>query len=129
MEAGIEALGHLTCRCAGAALWYRRGVRIAGWIVVGAVAMALLNTGAAVAGNGSSQTGGAAVDIYVEKVPTARGAVPADHTGIGAGAGAGSVGSTTTAGTSGGLIWFALVLVGVTVGVVLVRVRGRDDRR
>ena len=103
-------------------------MRIAGWIVATASAFALLQAVAAAAASPSERPREAAVDIYVEELPTATGAVPVDPKAIASGAGARTVGATRTAGTGSSLIWFGLVVAGVTGVTVLIRVGSRDNR-
>jgi hypothetical protein len=101
-------------------------VRIAGWIVVAAVAVVLVVPAAARASDGPSFPHQAAVEVYVEEFPTAGGSVPADVAVIaaaGASRNAGPPGSS-----AGGLIGLALVLAGVTAVVVAAWLR-RERRR
>lgn len=108
-------------------LWYRRGVRIAKWVVVAAFVVVVVSGGVAGAASASSPPHDAAVDVYVEKIPTAVGAVPADESGVAAVSQ--GVGPAITHGKGhGGLIGLGLVLVAVTAAVVGARVRiGRRD--
>jgi hypothetical protein len=101
-------------------------VRIAAWILVGAIAVVLVQAGQAGAASRSSPSHDAAVDVYVEEFPTAAGAIPADVAGATAGT------ATRTAGTPGsgdrGLIALGVILVGLTAAVLVVRSRSRGDR-
>jgi hypothetical protein len=102
-------------------------VRIARCIVVVAFVVAVVRVGVVGAAVTSSPPHEAAVDVYVEKIPTAVGAVPADESGIASVPQA--AGTTAAKGTGhGGLIGLGLVVIAVTATVIGARVRfGRRD--
>ena len=104
------------------AVWYRRGVRIAGWLLVGAIAVTLAQAGSAVAAPRPDTVKGGAVEVYVEEFPTVTGSTPADAGAIAVTAGFRRAGSSG----NGGLIGLAIVLAGVTAAVLIA---GRRSRR
>jgi hypothetical protein len=91
-------------------------VRIAGWLLVGVLAVALAHAGSAGA---VDRTKVPAVDVYVEEFPTASGSVPADPGSLAAA----GVSQRARATGSGGLIGLGLVLAGVAAGAVIWRLR------
>ena len=97
-------------------------MRIAGGIV-GVVALALNLTAPAVAPAQSPSTppNQAAVDVYVEEVPTATGSVAAGSSSASA-----QGTPSAVAGGTGGILGLGLVLAGVTAGIVFVRLRSRS---
>jgi hypothetical protein len=103
-------------------------MQIAGRIA-GATAMLVLVLAAPAVGAAQSPptpSGEAAVDVYVEELPTATGSVAVESASLSAEL-PGSV-SGTAAGGSGGVLGLALVLFGVTVVIVLGRLRTRGSR-
>jgi hypothetical protein len=93
-------------------------MRIAG--VVAALALGLAAPAVALAQSPSSLPRQAAVDVYVEEIPTATGSVAAESTSA-----SGYATPSAVAGGTGGILGLGLVLAGVTAGIVLVRLRSR----
>jgi hypothetical protein len=98
--------------------------RIAG--VTAALTLGLAAPAVAAAQSPSTPSRQAAVDVYVEELPTATGLAVAGPASLSAQIPS-SVSGTGTGG-SGGVIGLVLVLFGVTVGIVLGRVRTRGSR-
>jgi hypothetical protein len=97
-------------------------MRIAG--VVAALALGLAAPAVALAQSPSSLPRQAAVDVYVEEIPTATGSVAAGSTSASTEGTPSSV-SGAVAGGTGGILGLVLVLAGVAAGIVLVRLRSR----
>ena len=102
----------------------RVGVRIAG--VTAVLVLALAAPYAAAAQSRSQLPSDAAVEAYVEQLPTATGSVAAGPGSLSAQEPSSVSGSGS--GGSGGLFGLGLVLTGTAVAIVLGRVRTRGSR-
>jgi hypothetical protein len=96
-------------------------------VVVIGVVVALAVPSLAVAQSPRQPPSQAAVDAYVEELPTATGAVAADSAAtLGKTTLNSGVGVQASTGGRGGLLGLGIVLAAVAAGIVLVRVRSGD---
>lgn len=102
----------------------RVGARIAG--VMAVLVLALAAPLAAAAQSRQQLPHDAAVDAYVEELPTATGSIAAEPGSLSAQEPSAVSGSRS--GGSGGLFGLGLVLAGTGVAIVLGRVRSRSDQ-